>query len=70
MSRNGHFRPQYGGMAIYSGEMSVGMCGVGPYLSRDLENALMRYNRSMKEYIWYALEINKEALPLDKSMLQ
>ena len=43
-AREGHFRPQDGGMMIYSGGKSAGMCGVGFYLSSDMEKALMGYN--------------------------
>ena len=37
----GHYRLQDGGMIIYSGGKSTGMCEVGFYLSSDLEKALM-----------------------------
>ena len=38
-----HFRPQDGGMMIYLGGKSAGMCGMGFYLSSDMEKALMGY---------------------------
>ena len=42
--RERHFRPQDGGMIIYSGGRSAGRCGVGFYLSSDMEKAFMGYN--------------------------
>ena len=45
----GNFGPQDGGLLVYSGGKSSGMCGMGFYLRSDMEKTLMGYKPIMKE---------------------
>ncbi|XP_072175660.1 craniofacial development protein 2-like [Diadema setosum] len=40
----GHFRPEEGGMFIYSGREQAGIGGVGIYLTDNVANSLLGYN--------------------------
>ena len=44
MAGSGHFKCDDGGTIVYSGRTKSGVSGVGFYLSRKAENALLGYN--------------------------